>query len=797
MSTNSRIFAKRMASLWCLSMVFPGFLMSWTSGVHTDPEKTLVSQFVSSSVEEAVKLVDKAYKRTRDGHKLKIAKRTFTSADLLAYFKQPRAETRMAVRSAEYLENALTLIQSNVYKRSLNATDLLTQADVDIILRNTGCSASFLPIECEDNCWSNRYRTITSNCNNRKNPYLGAANNALARWLPAEYEDGFSLPKGWTGKKLYSRFRLPLVRTVSNHILQMANQIVPLDQEHSHFFVQWGQWLDHDLDLVPQSGSTETFNNGVSCDKTCAKRSPCFPIKIPLDDSRFNKSTGCMPFFRSAPTCNTGYLGSLSGHVNVREQLSAVTSFIDASMVYGSGKSIANQLRNNTNDLGLLAINQVYSDNGLEYLPFSSKHSESPCAKNPNGTGVPCFLAGDGRVNEHLGILSFHVLFLREHNRLARELKKLNPHWSGETIYQEARKIMGAFQQIITYRDYIPRLIGSDAMQKYLPPYRGYNESIDPRIANVFATACFRYGHVTIQPIVHRFNESYEEHPLYPNLLLHNSFFSSWRIVDQGGIDPVLRGLLANPAKRQEQDRMIVDELRQHLFELTSRLPLDLASLNLQRSRDHGLPGYNAWRRFCGLSEPRNLAELTAVLRNGNLAKNLFRLYRTPENIEPWLGGVSEPAVNGGKLGPLFSCLAGQQFKNLRDGDRFWWENEKTFTTSQQQALQRVSLSRIICDNTRIKDLPQDAFTFRPYPEGFVKCAQIPQVDLSAWKENMEVTSCSSVPAVEHAHFSVCQSSVRYSCGPGFRLVGDDTITCLSNGQWDLEPPSCIDMAMN
>ncbi|XP_067863990.1 myeloperoxidase-like [Heptranchias perlo] len=739
-------------------------------------------------------MVDRAYKRTRDGHKLKLTKRALTSADLLAYFKQPMAETRTAVRSAEYMETALNLIQRNVHrvhKRSFNTTDLLTQSDLDTISRITGCSAALLPTVCEDDCWSNRYRTFTSECNNRKNPRLGAANVAFARWLPAQYEDGFSLPKGWTRRTLYSGFRLPLVRRVSNQILQVANQIVPLDQDIAHSFVQWGQWLDHDLDLTPQSGSVQTFNDGIDCDETCTRKSPCFPIWIPPNDIRFNNTRGCMPFFRSAPVCGTGELGSFFGHVNIREQLNAVTAFIDSSMVYGSGKFIANRIRNHTTDLGLLAINQNYTDNGLEYLPFSSVQSESPCTMNPNKTAVPCFVAGDGRVNEHLGLLSFHILFLREHNRLARELKRLNPHWSGETIYQEARKIMGAFHQIITYRDYVPRLIGPAAMQKYLPPYRGYNDSIDPRIANVFATACFRYAHVTIQPMVHRFNESYKEHPRYPNLPLHNSFFSPWRIVDQGGIEPILRGLLANPAKRQKQNRMVVDELRQHLFELTSRLPLDLASLNLQRSRDHGLPGYNAWRKFCGLFEPKSVRELTAVLRNKRLARNLFFLYRTPDNIEPWLGGVSEPSVKGGRLGPLLACLVGLQFKNLRDGDRFWWENQGVFTASQQQALQKVSFSRLICDNSRIEELPRDAFRFRLYPEGYVNCTQIPQVDLSAWKEVVEVTPCGSVPVVAHAHFSICKSSVRYTCESGFKPTGGDTITCLSDGQWNSAPPTC------
>lgn len=69
---------------------------------------------------------------------------------------------------------------------------------------------------------------------------------------------------------------------------------------------------------------------------------------------------------------------------------------------------------------------------------------------------------------------------------------------------------------------------------------------------------------------------------------------ASFRFVKPGGIDPILRGLMATPAKLNRQDSMLVDELRDKLFQQVRRIGLDLAALNMQRSRDHGLPGDGA-----------------------------------------------------------------------------------------------------------------------------------------------------------------------------------------------------------
>jgi hypothetical protein len=91
--------------------------------------------------------------------------------------------------------------------------------------------------------------------------------------------------------------------------------------------------------------------------------------------------------------------------------------------------------------------------------------------------------------------------------------------------------------------------------------------------------------------------------------------------------------------------------------------------------------GYNEWRKHCGLSEPSNQAELAQVLNNTDLATRFLKLYGTPSNIDVWVGGAAEPFVQGGRVGPLFSCLITNQFKESRQGDRYAGRHARTGLT--------------------------------------------------------------------------------------------------------------------
>uniref|UniRef100_A0A8C4V728 Eosinophil peroxidase n=1 Tax=Falco tinnunculus TaxID=100819 RepID=A0A8C4V728_FALTI len=650
--------------------------------------------------------------------KRKLEEKFVNPMDFLKHLKDPVGRTRSAVRAADYLETTLKLLKIRLHisgKWRFNVTGNVVQTRM-----------SYKKLRAENLSQQHDiYRTITGECNNRRHSHLGSSNHAFARWLPAVYEDGVSVPRGASEGKLYNGFPLPLVRKVSNEIAYTANENITQDEELSLVFMHWGQWVNHDIDLTPASGAG--VNPELHCETHCAFKSPCFPIKFPPDDPRMLRSNSCMPFIQSASVCNPGTF--------TREQINAVSSFLDASTVYGSEDSVAKSIRNQTNQLGLMAVNQNFTDAGLELLPFENK-MKSVCVLTNKSANIPCFKAGDKRVTENLGLSALHTVFLREHNRLVTELKKLNPHWDGEKLYQESRKIVIAINQIITYRDYLPLLLAEET-SKWIPLYSGYNETVDPRVSNVFSLA-FRFGHTSVQPFVSRLNNSFQPLGSFSHVPLHLTFCATWRIIKEGGIDPLIRGMVADHAKLMKQNQLLVEELQNHLFEQTEIMGLDLAALNMQRGRDHGLPGYNAWRRFCGLSQPQNVDELSEVLGNSKLAKKFMDLYGTPDNIDLWIGAIAEPFAPHGRVGPLLACIIGTQFRNLRDGDRFWWEKPGVFTQQQLHALRNISLPMVICGNTRIKKIPRDVFKVNSYPENFVDCHEIDTLDLSPWKDEPE-----------------------------------------------------------
>ncbi|XP_028422067.1 thyroid peroxidase [Perca flavescens] len=518
-------------------------------------------------------------------------------------------------------------------------------------------------------------------------------------------------------------------------------------------------------------------------------------FQLPSTGDAITGAQGCMPFHRSRPACIVNFGSNISQALQ-QQQINAITSFIDASLVYGETPRRAGFLRDLSGLNGKLAVNDQFRDpKGRPYLPFVAS-LPSACNQNPHGERVDCFNAGDTRCNEDLPLIVLHTLWLREHNRIAEALKHINGHWNSETIYQETRKIIGALHQIITMRDYVPKIIGKEAFEHYIGPYGGYDPTTDPSAANVFATAAFRFGHATISPILSRLNESFQKHEHFPHLRLDDTLFSPWRIVKEGGIEPTLRGSIGTAASAVSANMLMTEELTERLLLLNVSQHMDLASLNLQRGRDHALPGYNDWRSFCGLKRIKTLDGFKEVVTDNRVAEKIAQIYKHLDNIDVWLGGLVENMLPGSRTGPLFACLIGKQMKALRDGDRFWWEAEGIFSQQQKAELIKGSLSRIICDNSDIREVPPDSFRFGNYPYDYISCDQMPSIHLEAWREekSQDLEQCGTPRKIKNGDFILSSAYAKlvalYFCYHGFKLKGAAAIVC-EGYRWSDPPPQC------
>ena len=380
-----------------------------------------------------------------------------------------------------------------------------------------------------------------------------------------------------------------------------------------------------------------------------------------------------MEFIRSRPVCGSGATSMLFNQLMPREQINTITSYIDASMIYGSTEEMADFIRDH-NTRGLFRTSLPAPGTDLPLLPdndIESSPEEIDCKRVRNDErNFPCFTAGEVRVNEQLGLLSMHIVWFREHNRIAEKLGELNPHWKADKVFQETRKIVAAQIQHITYDHWLPKILGPNGMQ-LLGNYQGYDENTDASIINSFATAALRIGHSLIFPTLRRLNSFFETIP-EGDLSLHQAFFAPQRVFDQGGVDPILRGLFATPAKLLRNTELMNNELTEKLFgqsTRTHRLPLDLGALNVQRGRDHGLPPYVDFRKRCNLPVPKDFQGLRLEVETEQL-RRLEEVYGHVGNVDLFVGAMSERPLPGAKVGATFMCLLTEQFKNLRSGDR-------------------------------------------------------------------------------------------------------------------------------
>jgi hypothetical protein len=542
------------------------------------------------------------------------------------------------------------------------------------------------------------FRSFDGTGNNLANPTWGSAGTDLLRLSPVGYADGISTPS------------LPQdqsARAISNIVNSQTDPSNPTqdiqtvnERSLSAFAYAFGQFMDHDMDLTPDGGASLPI--------AVAAGDPIGPNPLPFTRSQFDPSTGT----------NTS---------NPRQQVNAVTSFLDLSQVYGSDAITADSLRTHQGGQMKTSPGDLLPLDNSAY--FSSP--ESPPTMQ-NGGGSPTsqlFATGDVRGNENLELTALQTLFVRNHNKIAAELQSDHPDWSDEQLFQEARKINIADYQSIIYNEWIPAVLGSKA----LPAYTGFNPSVNPTIANEFSTVAFRFGHSLLSSDIERHTnlglDIADVSSGGSSISLAEDFFDPTLLNPSGVVDPVtghmssdIGAVLKGSAdgNAQAMDVMAISDVRNLLFGTSGSGGQDLIARDIQRGRDNGLPDYNTMRVAYGLPEVTSFSQITS---NVQVQKELQQAYGSVNNIDAFEGGLAEDHVKGSDVGPLFQAIMVNQFTRLRDGDRYFYQNEQWNPEELKLLQQGNTLAKVIEANTDITNLQSDVFLFKASISGTVLSA--------------------------------------------------------------------------
>src|SRR3954449_3946517 len=387
-----------------------------------------------------------------------------------------------------------------------------------------------------------QFRTIDGSNNNIADPTMNQIDTDFARLGPANFSDGF-----------YEMTLGPNPREISNIVVAQTdageNGPYLVDSNGialSGMMYAWGQFIDHDMDLERQGTITD------------------ISIPVPAND-QFLTPDSTIPVMRVAIDPATGVAGHPAAAINT------VTGWLDGSQIYGSDAVTAASLRTTDGHMKMSAGDNL------------------PIIDTARGDA---FAAGDVRAQENPDLTALQTLFVREHNFQVDQLHNEHPNWSGDRLYETAKAITTAEMVNITYSEFLPHLLGKDAIE----PYHGYDPTVDARITEEFEGAAYRFGHSIVSDEISAISNL---GALTSEQTLAASFFEDPApFAANGGADGLLRHLSSDTA--QSLDTHIVEDLRSLLSDPPDAI--DLAAINIQRAHDLGLGTLNETREALGLA---------------------------------------------------------------------------------------------------------------------------------------------------------------------------------------------------
>ncbi|XP_043197071.1 dual oxidase 2-like [Amphibalanus amphitrite] len=632
---------------------------------------------------------------------------------------------------------------------------------------------------CEggDDCQPQPYRHVEYEgydgwYNNFAHPQLGASEMPLLRKLPPAYGDGTYEPSGALR---------PNPLNISEQLMSGPNGNFSKTGKSALLVFFGQQVVEEILDAQRPGCPPEYFN-----------------IPIP-EGHRYRREPGHteLPFVRSRyDMANSGFSPNAP-----RQQLNEITPWLDGGLTYGTTKAWADVLRSFAN--GTQAPDGLLAWSDEPYRGFPERNAvRLPLANPPPPTQHQQFTArhrtapvnrfwmlGNPRGNENPFLLTFGVMWYRWHNHVAGYLASQHPDWSGERVFNEARKWVIATHQHIVVNEWLPSWLGAP-----LDTYRGYDDSVDPQITHVFQSAAMRFGHTLVTSGVYLRNFSREgcltegfgfltgtDRHRISGVRTCNSFWRPQEPLREHDVDRMLMGMALQSTERE--DNIIVNDLRGDVFGPLDFSRRDLMAVNIQRGRDHGLPDYLTARHEFGLPpvDFDNFTTITGSEVDQEVIDRLSEVYNNSmSNVDIWAGGLLETSDRPGQL---FSAIIRDQFTRIRNADRFWFENRLNgrFTDEEIERIRQLTIYDIIMSVTDMDRNDIQSDPFRVLMEGNEdlsdSCQQALEdrmqnatcrrasstipcrflYPLGSFSENVEIEECS--PARTYDYFSGSEAS--------------------------------------
>jgi hypothetical protein len=555
--------------------------------------------------------------------------------------------------------------------------------------------------------------SLDGNGNNVANSSWGQAGKPYARVGTAHYADGIGRPVSG-----------PNARYISNRIINDGNQDVFSQRRLTQFTWQFGQFLDHTFGLRDGGGPTATAFN--------------IPFNANDPMESFTNNLGTIAVNRSAASAGTGtstsnprqQTNTITSYISAQSVYSSSPTRLD----WLRSGSLDGDPTNNS------ALLLMSADNYLPTATARGNAATAPnadvdgrLAARPQDRRI----AGDPRANENIGLTALHTVFAREHNRIVSLLPNT---MSQEAKFQIARRVVIAEEQYITYQEWLPAMgIALPRYSGYKTNVNatisnefatmGYR--VHSQIHGEFEIENASQLYTAAQ--LDNFRAQGLEVNTDENIVAIPAAVSNFNpaLLEQLGAGPML---LSEEEQQYNNDEQIDNQLRSVLFQVPSsqnpdclngptvaqcyNTVNDLGAIDIQRGRDHGLGTYNQVRAAYGLPAKTSFTGITGEstdafpagtgidnpnsldvmrlsdmdgksldlnnpannavteVRRTTVAARLKAIYGSTANVDAFVGAFSEPHVPGTEFGETNLAIWTRQFQALRDGDRFFFEND-------------------------------------------------------------------------------------------------------------------------